>query len=91
VKDIRTFSGMVDRVSAPFRAYLRIACLEMERFRRGRERESAVQRTRNIEERFREIDKEKTMLLQSLRTQDSPASGDQPLPAANDGGFRFRY
>ncbi len=41
LRDIPTLSGRVDRVSLPYRAYLKISCLEMEKVRRARERVAA--------------------------------------------------
>ena len=38
---------------------MRISCLEMEKERRGKERQSAVKRVKEISARFREIEAEK--------------------------------
>jgi len=66
VQSIRTNSGKVDIFHEPHRAYMQISCLEMEKVRRSKERESAMQRVRQIDARFREIEKEKAYLLKGL-------------------------
>ena len=66
VKDIHTNSGRVDQISQPYRAFMRISVLEMEKVRRGRERKSAMQRIHQIDARFREIGAEKKVLLERL-------------------------
>jgi hypothetical protein len=66
VQSIRTYSGKVDIFSEPYRAFMQISALEMEKARRSKERESAMQRVRQIEARFREIEQEKAYLLKGL-------------------------
>ena len=96
VQDIRTHSGMVEQgATPPYKAYMKLSCLEMERFRRGQERESARQRMEMIDARFQEIEAEKKELLQALNhPSDHPRSlgwraEPEPLPSA--GGFKIRY
>ena len=98
LQDIRTLSGKVDQVSHPYRAYMRISCLEMEKARRGEERASAMHRVNNIDARFREIEAEKAELLKTL---DERSSDNRPAHARVDnpraahrrstGGFKVRY
>lgn len=92
--DIRTYSGKVDIFHEPYRAYMQISCLEMEKARRSKERDSATQRVRQIDARFREIEKEKAYLLKGLSGiklirhntgQPFHASGLQPR------GFKIKY
>ncbi len=66
LRDIRTLSGRVDRVSLPYRAYLKISCLEMEKARKAREKASARQNITNIDARLAEIEAEKDALLKAL-------------------------
>jgi len=95
LQEIRTLSGRVDQASIPYRAYLKISCLEMEKVRRGKEKEVALERLKNINARFREIEAEKGKLLKALGEHDS----DKPAPDAerkggprkNMGGFKLRY
>ena len=84
-------------VAQPYRAYMKISCLEMEKARRGNERESAMHRVRNIDERFRQIEVEKAALLQTLgqtesgNTVDAKAVKPNRGPNRGKGGFRVRY
>ena len=98
VHDIRTYSGKVDIFHEPYRAFMQISALEMEKARRGQERESAVQRVRQIDARFREIEKEKAYLLKGLggiktiRTLSTVEN--QPLHASGVHemrGFKIKY
>lgn len=65
--DISTFRASAGRFAIPHKAYLRVACLEMEKFRRAKEKESAGRRIRNIDIRFRQIDAEEAALLEELK------------------------
>jgi hypothetical protein len=88
VRDIKTLSGRVDQASLPYRAYMKLSCLEMEKARRLRERESASQRIANIDARLQEIEAEEEELLQSVG-HPTHAEADCPLPidAAADGSL----
>jgi hypothetical protein len=97
LQDINTFSGRVDQVSKPYKAYMRIASIEMEKVRRGQERESAMHRVKNIDERFNEIEAEKTALLQALGERNEGHStraqgiDEKPGTRRNPEGFKIRY
>lgn len=97
VQDIRTISGKMDRTAIRSRAYLRVACLEMERERRERERESALTRVQNVDARYLEIDAEKSMLLEALgiqagaETADAASAPGRPASRRAQGGFTIRY
>ena len=85
LRNLRTLSGRVDKVPAPYRAYMQITCLEMERARRGAERRSAGRRIVEIDTRMAEIEEEKREIL-SLLAQDR-AGRPRPLP----GRMKIRY
>src|SRR5271157_539996 len=99
LQDIRSHSGRAREGAIPHKAYMRLSCLEMEKFRRARERESAMVRVRNIDARFREIDSEEAMILRAINKQDKtgpsdPSRGDNVdnhLVTGNNLGFRFKY
>jgi hypothetical protein len=99
LQNIRTGSGTSDQVSEPYKAFLRIGALEMEKSRRGKEKECAVIRVQNIDARFREIEAEKTELLEGLgtikRSNARPGNTTErpsPSPPAHDkGGFKISY
>ena len=76
---IRTLSGRVDQLSLPYRSYMQITSLEMERARRGAERRSASPRVALIDARIEQIDKAKQELLQAV------AAAGQGLAAAGRG------
>ena len=89
VNNIRTLSGRVDQVSLPYRSYMQITCLEMEKARRNMERKGAAGRSALIDARLEQIEKTKQELIQALNTS---GPGD-PKPAArrSAGGFKIRY
>jgi hypothetical protein len=95
VQDIRTISGKPDILNEPYRAYMRITAIEMEKARKNKERESALHRVRNIEARFKEIEAEKEKLLEAVGDRRSgpipDASGEGTTAPPHRGGFKFRY
>jgi hypothetical protein len=97
LQNIRTHSGTSSQVSEPYKAFLRIGSLEMEKARRGKEKESAMLRVQNIDSRFRDIDAEKEELLESMglgavgNGKSDPATGPKPSNGAKRDGFKFNY
>jgi hypothetical protein len=99
LQDIRSYSGKAGEGAIPHKAYMRLSCLAMEKFRRARERESAMVRVRNIDARFQEIDSEEAMILRAMKERDRTGqtdapeadSGRNPLVGRNTGGFRLKY
>lgn len=100
IREIRTHSGQVDQVSLPYRAYLKISCLEMEKARRAREKESARESIARIDARLAEIEAEKAALLQAMKdmaqgSQGASGGGQEPPGKGpgepRGGGFKFRY
>jgi len=97
LNNIRTLSGRVDQISLPYRSYMQITCLEMERARRGMEHKSASQRIALIDARLEQIDKAKQELLQALATSGQGAPARLPglelksPPRRSTGAFKIRY
>ncbi len=97
LNQIRTLSGRADKLSVPYRSYMQITCLEMERARRNMERKSAGQRIALIDARIKEIEKTKQYLLHGLAASGDSAqahllgSAPEPAPRRNTGGFKIRY
>ncbi len=96
LNQLRTLSGRTDQVSVPYRSYMQITCLEMERARRNMERKSASQRIALIDARIEEIEKTKQELLQAVERSGGRAlarlPGAPPQPARRGrGGFKIRY
>jgi hypothetical protein len=83
LQDIRSYWGKVADTVQPHKVYMKIASLALEEYRRGKERDSAMFRVKSIEARSREIEAERTALLQSLAEQakQSSSSGGQPSSA----------
>ena len=103
VQDIRTHSGRVSALSEPYRAFMRISCLEMEKVRKTKERDSALHRVALIEQRFREIEAEEAELLaahgnvtqsNTIRQMPSPLQGGASLNNGSENKasvFKVRY
>jgi len=98
LKNIRTLSSRVDGGALPYRAYMQITALEMEKARRCAERASAARRIAEIDARLRELEKEKTALLTAVAAPAMSRPGkigglelrSAPVPK-RAGGFRIRY
>jgi hypothetical protein len=101
VKDIRTRSGTPDQVIVPYKAYMAITALEMEKFRRETERENLQLRLNHVNARLRTVETEKTVLLQRLGKEGAGRPGRRPIKssrpmrdcpgAGQAGGFQFKY
>ncbi len=97
VQDIRTLSGKVDLTASPYKAYMKVSCLEMEKFRRGKEKASALKRVENINIRFKEIEAAKAGILKALDGKEHipsvSSSSSEPSPSfpPSGGGFKLRY
>lgn len=93
-RTIRTWSGRVDRVCVPHRAYLQIAWLEIEKLRRAAERTSAMRRLAELDARLHAIDAEEATLTQALadRKRLGPDGSGVKLASRRSAGvFRIRY
>ncbi len=99
LRNLRTVAGKVDQMSLPYRAYMQITCLEMEKARRDAERTSASRRIAEIDVRLQEIEAEKTQILQRLSRIATVVAGEerrQLRPAAatsarNGRALKVRY
>lgn len=99
LQDIRTHMGNINQSFVPYKAFMRLSCLEMEKFRRGNERSSAMGRVNNIDARFADIDIEKKAILEALNNakivnlQENPSESSRTNTSVQQktGGFRFRY
>jgi hypothetical protein len=63
VSDIKTHSGRVSTNHEAYRDYFQVGALELERWRRTKEREAALSRIASIDNRIAEINQEKEILL----------------------------
>lgn len=96
--DVPTHSGMVDQTFIPHKAYMKLASLEMEKARRGKERGSATHRIEVIDQRLEEVEAEKDVLLRALDerggcnpTDGAPNAKPKSEPRRKTGGFKLRY
>jgi hypothetical protein len=64
---IRTLAGRVNQTFSPYRAYMQITCLEMEKSRRLEEHRAASARIAALDARLDDIDKQKQILECSLQ------------------------
>ena len=99
VQDIKTLSGRADEGALPYKAYMKLSILEMEKFRRGKEKTNALVMVHHIDQRFRDIEVERQKILTALeakgiRRQRLPGL-EEPLPTAaprtTTGPFKIRY
>ena len=99
VQDIKTLSGSVDERSIPYKAYMKLSILEMEKYRRGKEKTSALERVNHIDQRFLDIEVERQKIMTALeakgiRRQRLPGLEEPPTTAAprtTTGPFKIRY
>ena len=94
VSDIKTHSGRVSRDHQIYRDYFQVGALELERWRRTKEREVASARITSIDTRIAEIDKEKELLLASatvacdvIYNKGKPGATENKKPS----GLRIKY
>ena len=97
IQDIRTISGRIDDRSVPHRAYMKLSVLEMEKFRRGKEKQSALDKVCEIDARFKDIEAEKRGILADLaghgglaKHPDEPEEQAVP-PSDTAASFKIRY
>lgn len=95
IRDIPTLSGKCSQIFSPYKAYMKLAHLEMEKLRREKERESALLRIENLQENFQKIETEKRVLIEKLaeREEDIPVVsifGKSPQKGKK-GAFKLKY
>ena len=99
VQDIRTRSGSADEGAIPYKAYMKLSILEMEKFRRGKEKTSALERVRKIDQRFQDIESARQEIFSALeakgiRRRRLPGL-EEPLttaaPRTTTGPFKIKY
>ena len=99
VQDIKTLSGRADEGTIPYKAYMKLSILEMEKFRRGKEKQSALEKVQHIDQRFRDIEAERQEIITALeakgiRRQRQPGLENPPTtvaPRTTTGPFKIKY
>ena len=97
VQDIKTLSGRSNEGSVPYKAYMKLSILEMEKFRRGKEKQSALDRIHHIDQRFRDIEVARDELFNALegkgiKIRRLPTVDEPPtVMKTSTGPFKIRY
>lgn len=93
VSDIKTRSGASKNKHETYRNYFQVGALELERWRREREREAASSRIAEIDKRLTEINHDKKTLLDAAEENASPsARGDETKSGDKKAsGLRIKY
>lgn len=92
LQDIRTHAGRAEETRLPHQALLKVAWLEMEKYRRVSERQSAAHRVRSIDERVREIELEQQRLISTVRVPRQSCNSDcEDRCDSRESGFKIRY
>lgn len=81
---IRTLAGRVNQTFSPYRAYMQITCLEMEKSRRLEEHRAAAERIAALDARLEDIEKQKQSLEDSLTQAGARVA--PPARAGHTGG-----
>ncbi|MEI7996311.1 MAG: hypothetical protein WCH01_15550 [Methylococcaceae bacterium] len=94
VSDIKTHSGKSSRDHEVYRDYFQVGALELERWRRTKEREVAASRIAGIDSRLIAIDKEKEALLANAATVCATVYSNgkaEPVENKKPSGLRIKY
>lgn len=93
ISDIKTHSGRGSSGNHQiYRDYFQVGALELERWRRTREREAASSRIASIDNRIADIDKEKEMLLAAAACASIDDNGkSKSTEKKKSSGLRIKY
>ena len=94
VSDIKTHSGRGSRDHEVYRDYFQVGALELERWRRAKEREVASLRVASIDSRIAEIDKEKELLLANAAgacAMTNNKGGSSSVVSQQSSGHKIKY
>jgi len=96
LRDIRTLAGKTDQLALPYKVYMQITCLEMEKVRRNQEKKSACQRIAALNARLLDVEAEKAELLKSVGERNAAGEGREsaetkPASQGSKKGFSIRY
>jgi len=91
VSDIKTHSGRAKNKHETYRNYFQVGALELERWRREREREAASARIADIDNRILDIDKEKMMLLSDAAEALAENMPKHDLEEKKPSGLKIKY
>lgn len=90
LRDIPTLTGRVGKITAPYKAYMRISHIELEKARRNREREGARRLIASIDLRLQEIEVEKHTILEALKEGGFESAAVSPVRGHHQ-SLKIRY
>lgn len=93
LSDIRTHSGRVKSDNHSYRDYFQAGALELEKWRREREKEASLRRLAIINERINQINVEKSLLLSAAAAEDARKSDakSSTIGKPSSPGVRIKY
>jgi len=96
LSDIKTHSGRVRQEHQTYRDYFQVGALELERWRRSKEREAASARVATINARIVDIDREKEILLVAAAKANVAIAGvhkqtESAFEVKKSSGLRIKY
>jgi len=91
VSDIKTHSGSTKNNHETYRNYFQVGALELERWRREREREAAALRIAEIDNRISDIDYEKKKLLEEADLAQGKSAATEEIAEKKSTGLKIKY
>ena len=91
VSDIKTHSGSTKNNHETYRNYFQVGALELERWRREREREAAALRIAEIDNRISDIDNEKKKLLEEADVAQGKSAATEEIVEKKSSGLKIKY
>ncbi len=91
VSDIKTHSGSAKNKHETYRNYFQVGALELERWRRERERDAASNRIADIDTRIADIEKEKKMLLADAAEANNEGLSNSDITEKKPTGIKIKY
>ena len=94
ISDIKTHSGRASRDHQVYRDYFQVGALELERWRRRLERDAASSRIASIDNRIKDIEKEKEELLAGAAAACATiynVGNPEPTDNKKSSGLRIKY
>lgn len=77
IRAVRTLSSIRDLNPQPHRVFMKISALEMEKNRQLQERDNALRRVNDIDQRLQEIEEETAALLAALNLNPAEAPPEE--------------
>lgn len=92
LSDIRTHSGRANRGHQSYKDYFQAGALELEKWRREKEKEASLKRLAIINDRIAQINHEKSVLLGAAMSEDLRMSESNSTPTyKSPRGTRIKY